>query len=59
MKNIVEEGESKKGMVFTIRYPKSDDAVSVWEYINRLSKERTYIRFQGEEISLEKEGKYI
>lgn len=31
----------------------------MWEYINTLSKERTFIRYQGEEVSLEEETKYL
>ena len=52
---VVQEGASKTGTPYIIRYPKSDDAEGVWKYINRLSKEVTFVTFQGEEISLEKE----
>jgi ribosomal protein S18 acetylase RimI-like enzyme len=52
---VVREGVSKAGTPYAIRYPKSNDAESVWKYANRLSQERTFVRFQGEEISLDKE----
>ncbi|MDO8429284.1 MAG: GNAT family protein [Candidatus Daviesbacteria bacterium] len=42
-----------------IRYLTKDDAEAMWEYINVLSKEQTFITFQGEQISLEDETKYL
>lgn len=56
---IVAKGKSKTGRSFIIRYPGMDDIQDVCDYINKLSRERTYIRFQGEEISLEEESKYL
>lgn len=41
------------------RYPMLSDASALMEYINTLSSERTFIRFQGEQISLEEEEKYL
>ena len=32
------------------RYLVATDAEQMWEYINTLSKEQTFIRFQGEKI---------
>lgn len=58
-RKIVKKGKSTNGTSFTIRYPKATDVVGVWKYINKLSKEKTYIRFQGEEIPLEDEEKYV
>jgi RimJ/RimL family protein N-acetyltransferase len=57
--DVVQEGTAKDGTEFLIRYPETGDVESVWKYINRLSKERTFIRFQGEEIPIEKEEEYI
>ncbi len=57
--DIAEEGLSKQGAAYTICYLSADDVEGVWEYINKLSQERTYIRFQGEKISLEDEEKHI
>ena len=41
------------------RYPVATDAKQMWEYINTLSKEQTFIRFQGEKISLKEEVTYL
>ncbi len=38
-----------------IRYPHSEDAPAMLEYINVLSAERTYITLQGEQFDLEEE----
>lgn len=56
---IVFEGKTPQGVSVTIRYPTKDDAKAMWTYINTLSKEQTFIAFQGEEISLEDEIKYV
>lgn len=56
---VVRQGQSKTGTSYVIRYPKANDAESAWRYINRLSQEKTFIRFQGEQISFEDEKKYI
>lgn len=53
------KGLSEKGKEIIIRYPKLDDAKLMWEYINTLSKERTFIGYQGEEISLEEEVAFL
>jgi RimJ/RimL family protein N-acetyltransferase len=58
-RKIVFEGLSKKGNKIVICYPTKDDAQIFCDYINALSKEKTFIRFQGEEISLKDEGKYL
>lgn len=55
----VYEGKSKKNISITIRYPTIHDAHAMWSYINTLSKEKTYIRFQGEEVSIEEELSYL
>ena len=41
------------------RYPTKEDLNAMWEFINMISKEKTFIRFQGEEISLEEEKKFL
>lgn len=56
---IVKEGTSKKGTPYLIRYIEREDVHTAWEYINALSKEKTFIRFQGEEVTLEKEAEHI
>lgn len=56
---VVYKGKTKSGEDFIIRYPTPDDAIGMCEYINILSKEQTFIRFQGEQESLENETKYL
>ena len=58
-RKIVFEGLSKKGNKIIIGYPTKDDAQACCDYINSLSKEKTFIRFQGEQVSLESESKYL
>ena len=41
------------------RSPKISDLIQLLDYINTLSKEKTYIRKQGGLISLEGERKYL
>jgi RimJ/RimL family protein N-acetyltransferase len=56
---IVSVGKSKQGKNITLRYIEDTDAEALCQYINTLSQERTFIRFQGEQIALEKEREYI
>jgi ribosomal protein S18 acetylase RimI-like enzyme len=56
---IVFEGTTKKGTPITIRYPTKNDVQAMLDYINMLSKEQTFIRFQGEELTLEFETNYL
>jgi hypothetical protein len=55
----VKEGTAKDGTKFLIRSPEVGDVESVWKYINRLSKEKTFIRFQGEELTIKQEEEFI
>ncbi len=56
---IIFEGKPEKGIPVIIRYPQESDLQGLLSYINTLSKERTFIRFQGEEITLEEEKEYV
>ncbi len=56
---VAYQGKTSKGKELIIRYPNKDDAQLMREYINTLSEERTFIRFQGEKVSLEEETKYL
>lgn len=47
------------GIDILIKWPNSSDAEIMCKYINTLSEEKTFIRFQGEKISLEEEIKYL
>lgn len=53
------EGKSKKGRVILIRLPVKDDIPALRNYINEISKEQTFITFQGEQLSLKEERKVI
>lgn len=56
---IVYQGKTAKGIDITIRYPNKDDAQAMCNYINTLSKEQTFITYQGEKVSLDEEIKYL
>jgi ribosomal protein S18 acetylase RimI-like enzyme len=56
---IVYQGKTKTGKEIIIRYPEIGDELKLWEYINKLSKEKTFVRLQGEEVSKEDEAKYL
>lgn len=56
---IVFEGKTSKGHEFIIRYPTKGDASAMLDYINELSKEQTFIRFQGEQLTLEHETRFL
>lgn len=60
MKNkVVYRGQTNDGKEYLIRYPQDEDAPAMTEYINALSQERTFIRFQGEKITLKSESEYL
>jgi RimJ/RimL family protein N-acetyltransferase len=56
---VVFEGKTRSGKHLLIRYPKKGDELLLLNYINALSQEQTFIRFQGEKITLEEEEKYL
>lgn len=56
---VVFNGKTKDGRDYEIRYPKKDDTQALCDYINELSQEKTFIRFQGEIIQIEDERKFI
>ena len=56
---IVLEGRSRQGKSILIRSLQQNDAEALCRYINALSSERTFVRFQGEQVSLEGERAYI
>lgn len=59
MSKIVFKGQTTDGTTYLIRYPKRTDLLELLRYINELSKEKTFISFQGEEITLEEERKFL
>ena len=56
---IIFDGQTTKGLAVQLRYPVRDDLDALWKYINVLSKEQTFLIFQGEEISLEDETGWL
>ncbi len=52
---IVEKFQLEDGREVVFRYPQIEDAPLMLEYINTLSAEKTFIRFQGEQLTLEYE----
>lgn len=59
MSIIVFKGKTSDGIPYLIRYPKRTDLQEIWKYINELSQEKTFINYQGEEITLEEERKWL
>ncbi|KKR31632.1 MAG: GCN5-related N-acetyltransferase [Candidatus Gottesmanbacteria bacterium GW2011_GWC2_39_8] len=53
------EGISNKGTKYIIRYPIIEDLTEMHRFINEISREKTYVRFQGEEITLEEEKDFL
>lgn len=56
---IVYRGKTKDGKDFILRYPKEDDLEKLLKFINAISAEKTFIRFQGEVVTLEQEKEYL
>jgi RimJ/RimL family protein N-acetyltransferase len=56
---IVFEGKTGKGFDVMLRYPMRGDAPALLDFINTLSREQTYIMFQGEQITPEEEERYL
>lgn len=56
---IVFQGKTKKGNEIIVRYPVIEDAETLMNYINTLSRERTFILKQGEQMSFEGEKKFL
>lgn len=47
------------GTDIVIRHCRRDDVEKLLEFINTLSREQTYIIFQGEQMTLEEESRYV
>lgn len=56
---IIYSGKSRSGKEIIFRYPAEGDLQQLCDYINTLSKEKTYILFQGEQVTLDEEKKYL
>jgi len=51
--------KTKSGQSVVIRPPESGDTPALLEFINTLSKEQTYITFQGEQLTLKEEQSFV
>lgn len=56
---VVDKFKLKDTREIVFRYPKIGDAGAMLDYINTLSKEKTFIRFQGEQLTLDFEIKRL
>ncbi len=56
---VVFAGKTKQNRDIVVRYPRFSDVGQMLQYINELSREKTYIRHQGEQLSLAEEKKYL
>lgn len=56
---IVYRGISDKGIGYILRYPKIEDLPDLLEYINELSREESFILFQGKQLTLEEEKEWL
>ena len=59
MENIIFQTTTKTGKSLTFRYPTIDDLQILTDYINKASAEKTFITYQGEQVSLEEETKWL
>lgn len=59
MSNIVYKKIISKKDIIVIRYPKRNDLRAMLDYANELSKEKTFVTFQGETITRKQEQKYL
>ena len=56
---IIYQGKTKNGQDLIIRYPLLEDVEQLTSYINTLSVEQTFIRFQGEQQTIEQEEMWL
>jgi putative acetyltransferase len=56
---IIFQGKTKTGKEIIVRYPEISDLEQLLNYINTVSDERIFIRYQGEHETLESEKKYL
>jgi ribosomal protein S18 acetylase RimI-like enzyme len=53
------ESKTKTNIEYTIRYVQESDDKNLNDFINELSREKTYITYQGEVVSIEEEREYV
>lgn len=58
-KRRVFEGLVPPNLSVVVRYPTINDLKVMYDYINALSQERTYVTYQGEKVTITDEEKYL
>jgi len=56
---IISQSITKSGKTVSFRYPTIDDVEILKNYINKISLEKTFISFQGEQQTFEEEKKWL
>ena len=56
---IIYQGVTKKETPIILRYPTKADVEKAMIFINTISKEQTFVTFQGQQLSLDEEKKYM
>lgn len=56
---IMFKDKTKNNKIINFRYPTIDDAEILKNYINKISLEKTYISYQGEQQTLEEEKQWL
>lgn len=56
---IIHTAVTKSGKIISFRYPTINDAEILMNYINKISAEKSFILFQGEQQTLEEETKWL
>lgn len=56
---IVYQGKTKTGKEIIVRYPDLSDVQELLRFINEISDEKTFIRYQGEHETLDSETKFL
>ena len=59
MENIISQTTTKSGKIISFRCPTINDVEILKNYINKISLEKTFISFQGEQITFEEEQKWL
>jgi len=57
--SIVYRGKTKSGKDLLIRYLSKEDIPELLKLMNKISLEKTFILFQGEQLTLKEETKYV
>lgn len=55
----IKHATTKNGMEVFLRYPSMDDVPAMLEFINALSKERTFLHVQGKQFTYNEERDYV